>query len=61
MSSEMVWTTGLNLSGFEELAATVDQAIRRVHPGFNEAYYGDKSFTELIKDAVSRGLLRLRP
>ena len=37
----------------------VKQTIRRVHPGFNEAYYGYKSFTELIKDAESRGLLRL--
>jgi len=37
----------------------VKQTIRRVHPGFNEAYYGYKSFTELIKDAEGRGLLRL--
>ena len=37
----------------------VKQTIRRVHPGFNEAYYGYKSFTDLIKDAESRGLLRL--
>lgn len=37
----------------------VKQTIRRVHPGFNEAYYGYKSFTDLIKDAEGRGLLRL--
>jgi len=37
----------------------VKQTIRRVHPGFNEAYYGYKSFTDLIKDAENRGLLRL--
>lgn len=35
------------------------QTIRRVHPGFNEAYYGYKSFTELLKDAESRNLIRL--
>lgn len=37
----------------------VKQTIRRVHPGFNESYYGYKSFTDLIKDAESRNLIRL--
>jgi uncharacterized protein (TIGR00288 family) len=37
----------------------VKQTIRRVHPGFNESYYGYKSFTDLIKDAESRGLIKL--
>lgn len=37
----------------------VKQTIRRVHPGFNEAYHGYKSFTELIKDAEVRSLIRL--
>ena len=37
----------------------VKQTIRRVHPGFNEAYYGYKSFTDLIKDGASQGLLTL--
>jgi uncharacterized protein (TIGR00288 family) len=37
----------------------IKQTIRRVHPGFNEAYYGYKSFSELIKDAETRGLIRV--
>jgi hypothetical protein len=37
----------------------VKQTIRRVHPGFNEPYYGYKSFTDLIKDGASQGLLLL--
>ena len=37
----------------------VKQTIRRVHPGFNEAYYGYKSFSDLIKDGAAQGLLRL--
>ncbi len=37
----------------------VKQTIRRVHPGFNETYYGYKSFTELIKDAEGRSLIKL--
>ncbi len=32
---------------------------RRVHPGFSESYYGYKSFSDLLKDAESRGLIRL--
>jgi uncharacterized protein (TIGR00288 family) len=37
----------------------VKQAIRRVYPGFNEGYYGYGSFTELLKDAESMGLVAL--
>lgn len=37
----------------------VKQAIRRVHPGFSESYYGYNSFSDLLKDAESRGLIRL--
>ena len=35
----------------------VKQTIRRVYPGFNEEYYGYGSFSDLIEDAASRGLV----
>ena len=37
----------------------VKQTIRRVYPGFNEGYYGYRTFTDLLKDAESKGLLML--
>ena len=37
----------------------VKQTIRRVYPGFNEGYYDYGSFTELLKDAESMGLITL--
>jgi uncharacterized protein (TIGR00288 family) len=37
----------------------VKQTIRRVHPSFNETYYGYRSFAELLKDAESAGYLKL--
>jgi uncharacterized protein (TIGR00288 family) len=35
------------------------QAVRRVHPGFNEGYYGYGSFSELLKDIAANGLIEL--
>lgn len=35
------------------------QTLRRVYPGFNESYYGYRTFSDLIKDAQSRGLIDL--
>jgi uncharacterized protein (TIGR00288 family) len=35
------------------------QVIRRVHPGFNEGYYGYATFSELLEDAASSGLIEL--
>ena len=37
----------------------VKQTLRRVYPGFNESYYGYPTFTDLIKDAQTRGLVEL--
>ncbi len=42
---EIVWSSMLK------------QALRRVLPGFNEAYYGYKSFTELLMELKAKGLL----
>jgi uncharacterized protein (TIGR00288 family) len=38
----------------------IKQAIKRRHPGFNERFYGFKSFNDLLADAEKRGLLTLR-
>lgn len=37
----------------------VKQTLRRVYPGFNESYYGYRTFSDLIKEAQSRGLINL--
>jgi uncharacterized protein (TIGR00288 family) len=37
----------------------VKQALKRRRPGFNERYYGFKSFNELLEDAATRKLLTL--
>ena len=37
----------------------VKQTIRRVYPGFNEDYYGYRSFADLLKDAEKTGAVDL--
>ncbi|GIK86910.1 MAG: hypothetical protein BroJett026_23910 [Betaproteobacteria bacterium] len=37
----------------------VKQAIKRVKPGFNESYYGFRSFNALLEEAQQRGLVTL--
>jgi len=37
----------------------VKQTLRRVHPGFNEGYYGYRSFSDLMKDVERRGLINV--
>ena len=37
----------------------VKQALKRRKPGFNESYYGFRSFSKLLDDAESRGLIVL--
>jgi uncharacterized protein (TIGR00288 family) len=39
----------------------IKQAIKRRQPGFNERFYGFKSFNDLLAEAEKRGLLALRP
>ena len=39
--------------------STLKQAIRRVHPGFNEGYYGYGSFSDLLEDIKAKGLIEL--
>jgi hypothetical protein len=37
----------------------IKQALKRRKPGFNESYYGFKSFNALLEEAKARGLLDL--
>ena len=39
----------------------IKQAIKRRQPGFNERFYGFRSFNDMLGDAEKRGLLQLRP
>ena len=39
----------------------VKQALKRRKPGFNESYYGFRSFGKLLEEAQARGLLTLEP
>ncbi len=35
------------------------QAIRRVYPGFNEGYYGYRTFSDLLEEIQKKGLIKL--
>ena len=37
----------------------VKQALKRRRPGFNESYYGFRSFNRLLEEAAARRLLSL--
>lgn len=39
--------------------SALKQAVRRVHPGFNESYYGYTSFSQLLEDIADQGLIDL--
>ncbi len=39
----------------------VKQALKRRNPGFNESYYGFRTFSELLEEAQTRKLLTLEP
>lgn len=39
--------------------STIKQAIRRVHPSFNEGYFGYGSFSDLLGDIEAKGLITL--
>ena len=40
-------------------SSMVKQAIKRQRPGFNESYYGFRTFNKLLEEAASRKLLSL--
>ncbi len=37
----------------------VKQTMRRMYPGFNETYYGYRSFSEMLEAVAEMGLLKL--
>src|SRR5205807_7290939 len=39
--------------------STLKQAIGRVYPGFNEGYYGYRTFSDLLEDCQSKGLIEV--
>ncbi len=39
--------------------SALKQAVRRVHPGFTESYYGYSSFSELLQDVAAKKLVEL--
>jgi len=39
----------------------VKQALKRRKPGFNETYYGFRSFNDLLEEAEARDMVRLEP
>jgi uncharacterized protein (TIGR00288 family) len=39
----------------------VKQTLKRRRPGFNESYYGFRSFNRLLEEAAARGLMDLEP
>ncbi len=39
----------------------VKQTLKRRKPGFNESYYGFRSFGQLLEEAQARGILELEP
>jgi len=39
----------------------VKQTLKRRRPGFNESYYGFRSFNRLLDEAAARGMIELEP
>jgi uncharacterized protein (TIGR00288 family) len=39
----------------------VKQALKRRNPGFNETYFGFRTFSDLLEEAGEKGLIRLDP
>ena len=39
----------------------VKQTLKRRKPGFNESYYGFRSFGQMLEEAQARGILELEP
>ena len=62
--SEVFDKVGLPKQDAEEMVemilGMIKQTLKRRHPGFNESYYGFKSFNDLLEEAAIRGLLDLK-
>jgi len=42
-------------------SSMLKQTLKRRKPGFNESYYGFRSFSEMLEEAKTRGILELEP
>jgi uncharacterized protein (TIGR00288 family) len=42
-------------------SSMLKQTLKRRKPGFNESYYGFRSFGEMLEEAKARGILELEP
>lgn len=47
-------------SGTGIWGSMIKQALKRRKPGFNESYYGFKTFSDLLEEAAKAGLLKLQ-
>ncbi|KUO62656.1 MAG: NYN domain-containing protein [Alphaproteobacteria bacterium BRH_c36] len=55
-------TEGLFAEGVDRVwGSMVKQTLKRRRPGFNEAFYGFRSFSDLLEEAEDRGFLELEP
>lgn len=53
-------TEGLFAEGVDRVwGSMVKQTLKRRRPGFNEAFYGFRSFSDLLEEAEDRGFLEL--
>jgi uncharacterized protein (TIGR00288 family) len=56
----LVETVGALAEDYEApWGSMVKQTLKRVHPGFNESYYGYRDFAELLEDGEDRGVVEL--
>lgn len=56
----LVETVGALAEDYEApWGSMVKQTLKRVHPGFNETYYGYRDFAELLESAEDAGLVEL--
>jgi hypothetical protein len=42
-------------------SSMLKQTLKRRKPGFNESYYGFRSFGDMLEEAQARGILELEP
>jgi hypothetical protein len=56
----LVETVGALAEDYEApWGSMVKQTLKRVHPGFNETYYGFRDFAELLESAEDAGIVEL--
>jgi uncharacterized protein (TIGR00288 family) len=48
-------------AGEDIWGSMIKQALKRRKPGFNESYYGFRTFSDLLEDAEKKALIKLQP